>query len=716
MKKTIPNRISVFLLLASGGFFAAQGASSFFKDGNAEFEKENWYLASQHFLEAVNENSAYGEAWFRLAECSYMLGEYDLVLSQLSQAEKYLRDDSAVENLRGMTCIALERFSEARLIFEKILKNFPNNVDARFGLAELDLFDGKITGAEKQYGEALKREAYNRKALLSLAVVCAQTGRFDRAEHFINSAIGHYSGEAEVHYLAAVIYAMKGNVEACKRHSRIAVELNGNYDRAYELLSKALYMEKNYEEVISICDFRISKNRNLSSAWYLKGQAEFQSDRKDDAMETWSAGLRINPEDEVMRAALYLAVREGVPLEDPRRGEWAAYHVRLAREAEGRFDSSEMEWEYQRALKIQPSNKEARLRYANILELNGMRELYLEQLLFIRENRISPVDLDGGLEKTSSAAKKSFSEISMDDTIEAYGDLLQDSLAKKWKVQPFFLDKTRWRIGIYYTPSSVHLNHVEANKIAAEFAGDVFSGISSAAVESRTLPVSGFGEAYRDARNSGMDYFVILNQDEGSRDISLDYKFYSARTGYLLWENSLYGTGNSRHSLVFRRFRGEVLSRLPIMGKIISRSGRLVLADLGRSENVREGAVFDVVRKGAVETSGTSTGLSYKEDDILGTFTVTTAGEEVSEGVLEYRGFFDRVNLQDSLVLVSLPASETQNARDLSRIAGSDAPMEGAPGADASGESLDGKEISLDTRSLGIRRVPSFVEIIRSIY
>ena len=713
MKKILLNKIAfagIFTILGSFAFAQNKTALDFYNEGITEQNNENWYLASQHFLEAVNENPSYSDAWFNLARCSYMLGEWNLVLQQLDETEKFSRGEPNVENLRGMTYIALERFADARKIFENVLIKSPNNVDARFGLAELDLFDGKLSGAENQYNEALKRQADNRKALLSLAVVSAQMGKYKNARHFIDSAIGYYSGEAEVHYLAAIIYAMEGNVTATEKQCRIAVELNGDYDKAYELLSKALYAQKKYDEVISICDFRISRNRNLSSAWYLKGHAQYDLNLFDDAINTWAGGLRIVPDDEIMRAALELLVKNYVSLEDERRSEWAQYHVNVAREAKSRFDNSQMIWEYQRALKIQPSNEEARLNYADMLELNGMHELYLEQLLFVKENR----DL---AEEQTSEKKKSLREVQMEDTIEAYSDLLQDSLSKKWGIQPFFLDKTRWNIGIYYIPSTVQFNHVQGNKIAAEYACDVFSGIASAAVNASAVAVKGFGEAYQHARNNKMDYFVILSQDEGNRDISLNYKFYSGRTGYLLKENTLYGTGNNRHSLVFRRFRNEILERLPITGKIVARNGKILLSDLGRFENVKEGAVFDIVRKGSIETSGTTSGVVYKDDDILGTFTVTTASEEVSEGILSYNGFYDRVNAGDQLVLISLPSSEEENARDFSNGGTNNAVIESAPSADANGESLNKtNEGNLTARDLGIRRTPSFVDIIRSIY
>lgn len=185
MKKN--NRIFIVLIAFFFSFSIVlaedKTAVQLFDAGVEAQANENWYIASQSYMEAIQLNPVYGDAWFHLAQCSYQLGEFDLVLIQLDEAEKYSKDDNSINNLRGMSFIAMGNFSGARKIFEKILEKTPNDVDARFGLAELDLFDGKISGAEKQYTEALKRQSENRKALLSLAIVSAQLGKIENAKN-----------------------------------------------------------------------------------------------------------------------------------------------------------------------------------------------------------------------------------------------------------------------------------------------------------------------------------------------------------------------------------------------------------------------------------------------------------------------------------------------------------------------------------------------------
>ncbi len=702
MKKTISVCIAV-LIIGSAGLWAEparQDAASLYEQGVSEQNRDNWYAASQHFLEAIRLNPVYADARFHLAQCSFQLGEIELALSQLDEAEKYERGSIRIQNLRGSAFISLGRYADARAVFENVLQIAPNDVEARFGLAELDLFDGRVSGAESRYLDALKRQSENRKALLSIAFVSAGLGKNAAALKYIRQALRSYSGIAEVHYFAALIYTMQNTLAEAEKQCRIAVEIDGNYDKAYELLAKIRYAQGEYADVIAICDFRLNRNKKLASALYLKGAAEMAGGDTPSAIESWTEGLQLDPEDEVMRAALELAVGRTVALEDERRSGWAQYHLVSAKEYMRRYDGQGALYEYQRALKIQPSNKEARLAFAKRLSMNGMHELYLEQLLFLKENDAERKTMDG------ESAKKTRAQVTMDDTIEAYKDLLKDTLAKKWNVEPFTLDKTRWKLGICYQPSPVGRIHAESNKIAAEFAADLFSNIAITSVQTYAEPVSGFGEAYQKARSGGLDYFIMISIDEGARDFVLDYAMHSARTGNKIAESSLYSTGNRRYVNAFRRFRADILEKLPIRAKIIGRDGKNLLIDIGKSENTVNGSVFEIVRKNAVQTAGDGGGITYREADALGTLTVTAVGEEISEGRLEYKGFYDRVNLGDEVILLSVPKQPEESAKV----------SDTAPAADAEGKPVENLKLGLTAQELGIKRLPSFIDIIRSIY
>lgn len=552
-----------FSVLLAAVFFSAAvvchaqsvTAVSLYNEGVDLQQRDDYYGAVDAFREALQLNDHYGDAWFHLAQCTYELGEFDLTVEYTNNAEKYAHNYSEIRNLRGMAYISLGRLTDARAVFEQVLKEFPNDVNSRFGIAQLNLFDGSLSAAESVYLEALKRQTTNKTALLSLALISAEMGKNEVARNYINQALTYHSGKAQVHYLAAYLAAQQGDFVEAERRARGAVQLRGDYDKAYELLSNILYAQKKYSEVIDMCDFRIGRNRKSSDAWYLKGLAQKKLGNVKDAINTFSTGLTISPQDEVMRAALEELVGENVDVEDSRRSTWAQYHIKKADEYKRNYDGPSERYEYQQALKVDPLNKTARQAFADMLNRDGFYELYLSQLKFLSDNNASTTSKTQPSVQTdenSPAVKKSAQDVKNADSIEALDSMMSDSLAKKWNVDPFYLDKTRWNIGIYYKKAPIQLIHSDAEQITAVAACDIFSGVPTTSVDVQTEPVSGYGDAFKQARSTGRDYFAILSINETERAITLDADIYSARTGTLTTKMHIYRTGNDRYAKILQ--------------------------------------------------------------------------------------------------------------------------------------------------------------------
>ena len=700
-KKIVVFTVCLFVCQALSGAGNSAAVLEKYNLGMKAQANESYYEASQYYLEVTVENPAFTDAWYKLAECSYKLGEFDLALQYLENAEKYEKNNLAIQNLKGMVYVSLGRIDDGRNIFNNILKKYPNDIDAHFGLAEIELYEGRFSGAQNQYMEALKRQNTNRKALLSLALVNAERGQTQSAENYLRQALSYYSGEPEVHYLASIIYSMKGDYVTAEKQARIAVEVNSSYDKAYDMLSTILYKQSRYKEVIDISDYLISRNRKNTNAWFIKGVAQCKLGNVSGAIETWTAGLQINPQDEIMRSAMENEIRNTLSLEDSRRSYYAQYHIANAKQYASRYDGSGAVYEYQRALLLDPMNYEARMAYADILEINGMHELYLEQLKFIKENNE---------EQLATLSKKQQTELN--DKIEAFDYLLSDTLGKKWNVEPFYLDKTRWNIAVFYEDNNSTFIHADTNRLVANAAADIFSGVAITSVKTQVTPVSGYGEAFKNSRAGGFDYFIILSLSEGENDMTLSSTMYSGRTGLEISKNSFYCTGNNRFSTVLRRFRNSVLEKLTVRGKILDRNGKTVLVDLGKAENIVKDAQLKIIKKGQIRTADSGVGLYYRDADVLGTITITTAGEEISEGTIENHGFYDKINIDDELVLVSLPAQNANNDANGNAV-------DNVPAADEKGNAVVKNEVKGEELVEEIRNAverPSILDLLRNIY
>lgn len=698
----------VVLIFTLGAFLSAENLSvlKLFENGVQKQYMEDYYGASEDFQQALQINKSYGEAWFHLSQVTYAIGDYTLALSYLEEADKYAKNRTDIQNLKGLILIAIGRLDEARNVFTEILKHHPNDIDSRFGLAELDLFTGSFIGAKNQYEDALKRQGNNRKALLSLALISSEMGNHDTARKYIEQALRYHSGESEVHYLASYLEAKNGNLAEAEMRVRAAVQINPDYTKAYVLLSSILYSQKKYDDVIDLCDYLISKNRSTGEAWYLKGLAQNRKGDWNAAIETWSSALAINPYDEVMRSALELLVMRKLPVEDEKRAAFADYHVQKARDYSKSYFGEKARYEYQRSLRINPFDDAARSEFAQLLGNTGLNENFLNQLKFIKQNQervLGEKDNQEGKTPQSPEQKK------VNDTIEAYESLMKYSLSAKWNVDPFYLDKTRWHIGIYYTKSPVQLLHCDAEEITAGMCADVFTGIAQASVAVENKAVSGYGEAYRLARKNNLDYFVLLSVEESEREITLGATVYSGRTGTETTKFSSFRTGNDKFASVLRAFRRDLLAILPVRGRILQRSVNEILVDLGTVEGMKKDVVLDVIKEGKIQTNDKGLGVTFEDKNYLGSIFLNRVGEEISQGTLSQSGFYDRVNVGDEVLVKFRPEDK---ADEDSLIA------DNTPAAGENGERIlpeDEKQKKLDAREMGLIKTPAIIQLIRGL-
>jgi hypothetical protein len=89
------------------------------------------------------------------------------------------------------------------------------------------------------------------------------------------------------------------------------------------------------------------------------------------------------------------------------------------------------------------------------------------------------------------------------------------------------------------------------------------------------------------------------------------------------------------------------------------------LIDKGRSDGVKDGAVFDVILKGRTGILNEGIGLVFTPEDVVGKITIEKADEEVSAGRLTRNGFFDRISPGDEVFLIPEPEKKDSQQRSL---------------------------------------------------
>jgi tetratricopeptide (TPR) repeat protein len=610
----------------------SQTAAVYYERGKSQMADENWYSAVESFLECIRSNPAHAEATASIAECYYELAEFDEALNWVRKAKQLARTNMTVSNLEVFTLIALGQLDAADALVKEILAKEPYNRETLFAAGELDIARNRPSEAMMRYRDAVRRYPDDRRLLISLALVTLSLGDGDTALSYINNALVQHPGDYRVFYYAAYIYSMNNRVKDAISYAEQSLYYKPDHLPSRSLMSVLRYRNGEYEEAARLCDSLIAVNRQDMSAWYLKGLSQIRMNRHQEAITILSSAISVNEEDEFIRAVLEETLISSTVLEDPRRARFAAWHFNKARGFRQRNLNEQALFEYRRGLRLNPFAADRR-EYAEILRLSGYPARYLEELRFIQDQ--------GKSDRT------------IDDAVEAYNSLLSNALFKQWQVNPVDLAERHWKVAVFSLAGQSSFYHADAGSVAAGVIKELLvhdRNITPMNLEQRQAV---FSQAFRQARENGADYFILVSVTENERDISIKAETFVGRTGSPAGTFYTYRTGVDRLRDASRGIITQLASSMPVRGRLLVRKQGQALINKGKADGIKQDTVYDIVKKGRAQTANEGIALIYSSDELIGKLTITNVDEEIAIGTLARNGFFDRIEPLDEVILQS---------------------------------------------------------------
>jgi len=621
----------LILFWSSGFLFAQSSASALYERGRQSMVEENWYAATEHFIECLRLNPAHADATSALADCYYELGEFDQALVWVRKARTLSRNDTSLTNLEAFILIALGRLDEASTIVNQVLQREPYNKEALFAAAELDIARGRAGDAVIRYRSAVNRYPDDRRLLVSLALVLGSLGDTDNARSYIERALLAHPGDYRVHYYAAYLASQAGRLAEAVTYAINSLYYKPGFVQARFLLASLRYRQGRYEEAAMLADELININRDDSLSWYLKGVSYIRMGRFSEAQSVLSTAANIDSDDEFIRTALEELLITRTRIEDPARSRWASWHFARARAFRTGNQLEQALFEYMRGLRLNPYARDRR-EYAELLRLQGYPARYLEELKFLQ---------DLGL-----------ADKSLNDAVESYNALLSNALFRRWDVDPVMISKPHWKLAVFSLTSQSTFYHADAGAGASSYIKDLLVHERNIIPMDVELRQPSFSAAFRTAREMNADYFLMVSVSENERDISIKGELFVARTGSQAAVFNAFRTGSDRLRYAARGIVDQLSSALPFRAELILRRQDQGLLDKGRADGVKDGAVFDVILKGRTGLLNEGIGLVFAPDDVVGKITIEKADEEVSAGRLARSGFFDRITPGDEVFLI----------------------------------------------------------------
>jgi len=626
----------IFLFCALAVFPAQVSSQSPFTSaiqyerGKSYMAEENWYSAIESFLECTRLNPAHAEGTTAIAECYYELAEFDEALNWVRKAKLLARGNMSVANLEVFTLIALGRLEEASALVSGILTKEPYNREALFAAGELDIARNRPSEAMLRFRDAVRRYPDDRRLLISLALVSLSLGDYETSLNYINNALAQHPDDYRVFYYAAYIYAMNNKLIDAIRYAELALYYKPGHAPSQSLMATLRYRNSQYEEAMRLCDQSIAQDRQNMSAWYLKGLSLIRLGRSAEAITVLSNAIAISEDDEFIRAILEETLVSSTTLEDSRRTRWAAWHFQKARGYRSRNLIDQSLFEYRRGLRLNPFAVDRR-EYAELLRLSGYPARYLEELRFLQDQ--------GKADRP------------INDAVEAYSSLLSDALFKQWQVNPIELAERHWKIAVFSLAGQSSFYHADAGMTAASVIRDILVHDRNITPMNMDLRQSTFSQGFRQAREGGADYFMLISVTENERDISIKGELFTGRTGSPAGTFYTYRTGTDRLRGASKGIVEQLSASLPLRGRLLIRKQGQALINKGKADGVAAGAVYDVVKKGRPQIANEGIALIYSDDELVGKLTIDNVDEEIAAGSLARNGFFDRIENGDEVIL-----------------------------------------------------------------
>lgn len=607
----------------------------------------DYYRAVDILLELVNANPAYAPAWQELALCHYQLAEYGQALSYIRSAYAVGPRTSELMNLEAFCHINLGQLEAARTLFGEVVKAQPNNRDARFGLALLDAAAGRPGLARQGLGDALRNNPRDARLLVGLALILRSENRLAEAESTLKEALRWAGNDATVKYAAALMQMENGNPMEAARLANTVLADQPSHAGALLLLGTIYYDQAAYAEALGVLDQSLRSDSKNVQTWFLLGQiyAAFGSQQESAGLRSAAAGyyaeairayttvLDLRADDEIARLALESLIMQTTSFESPSRALYAAWRFERAAEFEQRFLYEKALVEYRRGLALDPYANVGRRRYANLLRLRNLPSAYFSELLFL--NEIGKADRR------------------LDEALEIYNSLLQGSVARDWAYDPLAsAARAPYRLQLFSVGPGGIPWHAGSDLVFSRYVRDLFS-VSSQLEVARSVPrVGSFADAYRPARESGSDYFLMLFVQETEREIIVQAELRTSRTGALLSRLATLRSGNDRVQQAAAHIVSAISATLPLRGSLLQRRNNLGLVNLGRIDGLKVGDELVLVRSDAITLRHDAPGFDYRDQDIVADLKVTRLDDEVSQVSLARRGFFDRINPGDVVLKV----------------------------------------------------------------
>lgn len=632
-------RINILFLFLLTTLLSAQDARFFYQKGRDRFEQQDYYGAIESFQEALEQNPHYLDALLELSRSYFQIEEYQEAQRFIEEAQKYGQNDLNLTNMEGRILVGRNELDQAEERFRQVILREPNNLDANLGLAEVLLLKGHTQEGAVAFRRSLILSPESKRALLSTMLLYDYRGDFELAEIYLELALQYHGGDPQVYLQAAFHYLKAGNLEKALFYGENAVQMNPDLAGPDYLLATIYYERREYDKASTALQRELKRDPKNLQAMFLLARTLEQQNEYSQSLILYERILREDSLDELSRLHWESLIRSLGEDGQVLRSRAAEYHYQRGLSREDEFNFSGAFLEYRRSRWLDPYYYRSWEAYSRILAGQGYPEKSLDTLRAM---------------KAAGYDDSHFQEqlMMLEHSHEA-------SLSDRWDLNQFNLEPNDYSISLFYYKNP-KMYHYSAEEELAEYFRYHMMKTDYLDFSLEPAAVDGFSQAYSRARADGSDYFLVLEISEQERSFLMKVTLYLTRTGREIHHLSLLRMGNNRIQTAVSELSDIVSSLFIPRGYLVRLKGNQGMLNLGRLQGVKEGDVYQVLRRNQLVLLSEEPWLEFDHADLLGFLTITQVDEAISLGNWENNGPFTRVAENDEAFLLSgtLPEQE----------------------------------------------------------
>jgi tetratricopeptide (TPR) repeat protein len=665
----------LFLVMGVHGapLFSQSMIQQMFSEGLQKEAEGDCLSAIFIFQDVLDINPYFADAKIALARCLYSTGnliESETLLREVIHQE---RKNVQARNLLGRVLIALGRYDEAESVFREAVKLEPANIETRYGLADLYRAKGDHKRAVSIYNEILKVFPQEVWTYIYLGTSYTEMGELEKAGGFFRKAVSLDSTSAWTHinlsrhyYQMGVKYTVINGEDAKKffdasvYEAETALKIHKKNPEPHRILLDVHFFKNEWQKVIDEAEQIAGLSGEDYLLLYAMGFSAEMLEDLEQAEDYYARALSKRIDDEVARFRLENVVLalHARNLSEPKRLELADFHHKKARFFLERNVMDKSFIHYKRSIQLDPLDPEKRLEFAELLRIRGFWELYLHELRNILRDTldVSSVDINDRIEIVENRVSKNLASLWQ---VDQYGEEESD---------PGFIPETKTAVAVFDSFYSDYISedflHPRISKTISELLAYVLGYQQKIEVYTFRNEVRTSQDALRRARAIDAHYYLTGAVEEKEDALKIHAELYSSFNGKIVQSFETYFTGNDKLFRSAVALASRINDHIPLRGLIARMEGNRVVINIGRAHGVTEEMRFHIIREGGLQKDPETGEFVTDPDVLLGALTVTRVDEMISEGVYEYTGLYNRVNVYDNVVLIEEEEKEEETPEE----------------------------------------------------